>query len=116
MAMNSLSWLLYVADLADKIIPIFFILGFVILIGWFGTWIIRSVESYDDGSHRPPLWILVPAFILILVACFVPTRTTVMLIAASEIGEEVAMNPEVQGVGRDALDLIRDKLQEWKAE
>jgi hypothetical protein len=102
--MNTLSILLYSADVVFTLNKLLWIiLGVVFVITLFGTRYyfdqVNSREDTDDelksikkGGLISFKVILVSVFLLV----FIPSKNTIYLIAASEVGEEVVESPVTQ--------------------
>jgi sensor domain CHASE-containing protein len=120
--MTSLSWFIYFASLVDSISTVFG-LAAIILVVLFGFTFILNFMMNDDVHHsdketlqknyeyvksiRRPLYWLVPIFIFISIV--VPSRDTLILIAASEIGQKVVFSEQVQ----NALSPSGELIQTW---
>lgn len=121
--MNNLSWILYFADVADKLgvaatlcVVIF---GLASLAG--GIAVVGSrVDNPKRSEYHMPLWMLIiPTCILTLslcVAVFTPSKDTIYLIAGSEIGETVVKTPEAQQMFSDIREVIQQQLKSLKKE
>lgn len=117
--MNSLSWMLYLADVCDGINgPLGFIStmsGVVTLIALIAFVISATYVDTDEeakhfnGSTKLALKITVPTFfITFLLVVFTPSKDTIYAIAASEMGEEV-LKSETATKAQRALDAWLDK-------
>lgn len=121
--MNGLSWMLYWSDVVGNLGPLL-VIGGVVLCG--GALIMavvgatyrdyaRSRDEDDWKSERSlqkKAW--APALFgatLIAAAAFVPSKNTIMLIAASEVGETVIASGEAQKLGGEAGQLATDSLR-----
>lgn len=125
--MNSLSWLLYAADVSDTIktsAPFFAGLGIIVSgVAYPASFMVGETYSYQSPEEkaaaqaRPAqvqkfarslaLW-SVAALLLVAV---LPTRSTLMLIAASEVGETVLASEQAQQIGGEAGALATDSLR-----
>ena len=97
--MNTLSWLVYSADVIPNIGNIFIALAVVVVIilgcifihGIFERGMARGTESerWAKGAslQKKALFSLWVPFIFITLSAFVPSERTIYMIAASEIGE-----------------------------
>lgn len=114
--MNSLSWLLYFADVVGNLSVFFLMIAIagviVVVFPIIPAMIIE--KDYDWGRlARKAFCILLPIiFICGLLSALSPSRDTVYMIAASEAGEEVVNNPEVRELMGDTLKLIRQKIKD----
>lgn len=124
--MNSLSWLLYFADVVQNIRGT--IAGFMFLVGaiflFSGVaWIFSKIAPTDDDISRGmpesfkkavtkvftfSIWLLVVLNVLSIVT---PTKTTILSIAASEFAEYVVSTEEIQTIGGEAGDLITNSIR-----
>jgi hypothetical protein len=119
--MNGLSWLLYGADVAGNLqgTAILVVVASVIVVCILG--IITGVSmSYapDDEDKARAKWAvgkiglaMTVAIGFAVVATFIPSRNTIMLIAASEVGETVLASAEAQQLGGEAGALATDSLR-----
>lgn len=103
--MNSLSWMLYLAEVSHSLSVAAMIGAFVsgLAIMFHGT----SSATYGDEFlvHRPLAWTCVAA---LLIACALPSKETVYAIAASETGEQ-ALKSKTATKAIQALDAWLDK-------
>lgn len=122
--MNSLSWLLYAADafprISGSVGAIAFLSGIGVAIAGVVVGIIKVVSVADEAEVPagvlPAAWSVLRSatavFLLALTVWFVvPSRDTVMLIAASEVGETVLASERVQEIGGEAGALATDSLR-----
>lgn len=138
--MNSLSWLLYLVDVltkfSDVMSPILAITGlFVIAPLTFCSFFYET--DYDYVDHQKvwkktyplrhvswhlrwflPLWLVVLSLVLLI-----PSRETIYMIAASQVGEQIIQLEEVQSIGgevgglaSDTIELLRQNIQEQLTE
>ena len=118
--MNGLSWLLYFADVSEAlrlfsnvVWIILLIVLIVSLILWMAVEDDSSQQNKDDFRKfiGRLWWFSLPTFLIFMTFFIViPQRQTFMLIAASEFGEEVLNNTDVQAIGGEAGDLAVDSL------
>jgi Ca2+/Na+ antiporter len=108
--MNSLSWLIYLADIIPNVGTICVLLGllFLILSG-------AAFFAYTDKtiSFKTFISLLITAIVLLVIATLVPERTTIMMIAASEFGEEIATSAEAKNIGGKAYKSLDKFLSEY---
>lgn len=114
--MNSLSWLVYAADVAGNV-GVVLVLGS--LLGILGMFIASMVAGHqtdfgrgEPGDWKRPwrhVWIVAVA---LLVASAIPSKTTIYMIAASEIGETVVTSPDAVEMMNDLRTIVRGKLKE----
>lgn len=128
--MNFLSWILYLADVSESLkgwLQFFAVLAtFAVFIAAMCVAFIMSFiseakgkngnhkEEIDfltavrDGLFKTTLRYSVPIFlVMFLLGAFIPSKQTFMLIAASEVGEDVILSPAAGEVGEVAMDSLR---------
>lgn len=107
--MNSLSWMLYLADAANGVGVLFAFLGSV---GLTATSFFGCGFYFGDGNHALAKTVLKWGYSISIPALFVyaliPSKTTIYAIAASEMGEEVIKSPTA-GKAMKALDAWLDR-------
>lgn len=114
--MNSLSWLLYAADVSDSIDWLFNIIQFVSVFGgffWLFAALLMAESDADAGAwavwRKTGYALLAPAFFgSVLLGSLVPEKDTIYAIAASEMGEEVVKS-ETAGKAMKALNAWLDR-------
>ena len=114
--MNSLSWMIYLAEICDRVQDaagfIAFMFGFMGMFGVIGAWVHTNIEG---GSLKLP--IIVTFMYLIIevpiaaVGMLTPSSSTIYMIAASEAGETVVSSPEAKEMLGDLKEIIRRKLK-----
>jgi len=109
--MSQLSWLIYLAGVANYIggwATAFSILTFSMCV-IITVWYVSSGRMVDRGPPKPA-WIMYPIFIFFLVvSTMVPSRETVLAIAASEVGQQVLTSPQAKQVGAALLNWIEEQ-------
>lgn len=121
--MNSLSWLIYLISMLDTLRG-FMIAGFVFsCIMFIGSAIFRSVgadegfsEEIINSAIRLRNWCLGIAVALAVSISIVPDKNTMVLIAASEIGERVINSDtaqEIAGEVRSVVTPSTELLRTW---
>lgn len=130
--MNSLSWLLYLADAANSVSSLFSFLGAVFTVLGVLSLAFATVAAgmradalgklYLEEAQRAALvcsweaWIslwkgprkfLWWGVILLLVACILPSKQTIYAIAASQVGEKILKSDTVQGVSNEAVKALQ---------
>jgi Na+/melibiose symporter-like transporter len=116
--MNNLSWFLYFAD----VLP--YLSRAIGIISLLSIWVIGMVIVYVIVEDKYPRIFgqKVVIFITILVvffgisSLFIPSKQTIYLIAASEIGETVVKTPEAQEMLDDVHKIIKLQLKELTKE
>ena len=115
--MNDLSWMLYLASVADTAAGFLTFLAVIsgvgTLISMVGSWVAKENNREDvaDGMRQ---WFrrLLPSWLAIsLLAIIAPNRETMMLIAASEMGQRLVQSQQVQGIADPSLELLRTWIQ-----
>lgn len=121
--MNTLSFILYLADVSgfiDRFASIIGIGGIIIAIIAFTIGQLAVTEENYTGKAEEErkvvrafaFGLLKYAMPALLLATFIPSQKTLYLIAASEIGEEVVMSE----TGEKVLNIINDKLDSYTDE
>ncbi|HWU19361.1 MAG TPA: hypothetical protein VN155_16895 [Devosia sp.] len=119
--MNSVSWLLYAANVSSGLQGA--AVGFAFLTGaaaascaLFSAVVVSAYP--DENDKKNSAWLLrkvrplaLTCIALTALAVLVPSRSTIMLIAASEVGEAVITSTEVQQLGGEAGALATDSLR-----
>jgi phosphatidylglycerophosphate synthase len=115
--MNSLSWLIYLADVSDNLDWFFFLIMLISLIGTF-IWIVAAILAGDTGDFGPDGWrkwrqigcfLIAPSFFFgVICGSLVPSKETIYAIAASQLGE-TALKTETGGKAVKALNRWLDK-------
>lgn len=110
--MNSLSWLIYFAGLVHSLIFITVIVSIVC----FAIWTIVRISfimhhermiTEEDQERLPSGNFLIVGFICAGIASFLPSKNTVMLIAASELGQRLVTNQQVVDVVDPSIELLK---------
>lgn len=112
--MNSLTWTIYLIDLMDKFgtATLVFVCatGFLFL---FSSGICAMMYSDDELSPETsevywkifrrfvPIWFLAVGLLVI-----VPSKQTMILMAASQVGEKIINTETVSGIAKDSIDLL----------
>ncbi len=113
--MNSLSWLIYLADVCDNVDWVFSLITVLMTIA-FIVWGLVGMAASDTETD-PDFWKgwrkigwVVPASALaaILLGSVVPSKETIYAIAASEMGEK-ALNTQTGGKAVKALNVWLDR-------
>lgn len=123
--MNALSWLIYLADVAEEIngiggaaVVVSFLVGIALLI-CFIVGGVMTMDAYDDEDRAkakgPRVFgvkaakIILPwCAAMVLLATVVPSKETIYAIAASQLGEQV-IKSETAGKAIDALNAWLDR-------
>lgn len=112
--MNTLSFMIYFAELSDgiKAFSITAIIGLIFLLILLPM--ILDIIKYDFDDIKPKVvikWVFISLVFFSILSIFMPSKDTVYLMAASEIGEDIIKSPEMNKI----LQLINEKLDEQLA-
>lgn len=119
--MNTLSWLLYAAEVLGNVQNVSVVaatvtgIAAVTCLGAAGM----VISSYpDDNDRANHAWLLskvkplvIACFCAGLLAALLPSKNTIMLIAASEVGETILTSEKAQEIGGEAGALATDSLR-----
>lgn len=113
--MNSLSLFIYFASVVSNIGPLLILFGFLMLMA---ICIVNALRCHHNDYCRSGdevklvnfKWLIL-APILWMMAAFIPNERTMYMIAASEMGEVVVTNPEMQMIFNSLKTKIMDELQ-----
>ncbi|NKE77824.1 hypothetical protein [Ochrobactrum sp. MC-1LL] len=113
--MNTLSWLLYLADVAEKASTAFTLASIGLII--FGTmgvvfcWLLVSDRDMRKGAacFLTAVWLIASLFAT-TGAVLIPSKDTIYLIAASEAGEVVVKSDEAKEIMTGLRDIIKDQI------
>lgn len=132
--MNSLSWFLYLVDISGGIQAFFGILVGASITAAVG--LVIAGAHIRDAYYRGPedtyerkargialqwrsLWLAIPATFFLLIAFLIPSKETLYMIGASQVGEQVIQLEAVKKTGgelgalaSDTIALLRQKIQE----
>lgn len=128
--MNSLSWLIYLADIVNAVDNFFVFsivpctIGAIISIGIYVDLKIDDVHDSKKERHAEATksaltatWIFLAAFFFFGISLIVtPDKKTIMLIAASEFGEDIAQSDKAKNVGNKAYRALDKMLSEYLKE
>lgn len=120
--MNTFSWFLYFVDISSGFRTMLWI---AFACSLFAMVVVprKGVKAFTvehdapfQGTTRPALWVL--STVLILLAISIPSKETLYMIGASEIGEQIvaleevqALGGEVGGLASDTIALLRQNIQ-----
>lgn len=139
--MNTLSWLIYGGDLAEGLKTLAIMAGlFAVIVSAacfffglasadFGKLDVRYADSAEERSAAKdlvnrryrlakvaPLTGLPIAFIFAAVAAAIPSKATIYMIAASEMGERVVSQPEAKEMLGDLREVIAKQIKKLRDE
>ena len=132
--MNNLSWALYIIDISQSIAVILWLsftaLFVAIIIAWIrGSYLRNGMSSRYSSLENDwkegylmqwnSLKLLIPIVVIAVIACLIPSRETLYMIAGSQVGEQIlqleqvqALGGEVGGLAEDTIALLREKIQD----
>lgn len=118
--MNDLSWLIYAAEVAGNVSAL---CGIVAIGGGMAIALLSGLLAVaagcDDapaGSWKVPLRYLWVVALAAVVATLIPSKNTIYMIAASEIGETVVTSPDAIEMMNDLKAIIKSKIKEQVGE
>lgn len=122
--MNSLSWMIYAADVTGSVSAVLTTTSVFSMLGGIVTFCFTSVshnDRYEFGRAKgekpePSIgvgWraakpLLIVAFASAMIACVIPGRNTIYAIAASEVGEQ-ALKSQTANKAMQALNAWLDR-------
>ncbi len=130
--MNTLSWLLYFADVLYSQTAFLVVVSLVVPLGYilcrvFSAISAENIYSWDtkelierkkkrQGESFINNWrfFIIPVLVLFTLN-FIPSRDTFYLIVASEAGEYVASTPEAVELMSDVKEVVKAQLEALKA-
>jgi len=123
--MNSLSWFLYAADVIGSLNFFFGISGFVaglaalalVVIGAIDRDCAYSEKEKEKGKRKQWSGVkLAPVgAVFIFLACLLPSKQTMYMIAASEIGDRLSKTQAANEIATEANDILRGYLKKLRA-
>lgn len=112
--MNSLSWFLYLAGIANSVGGALFILCLITAIVIVILNITGNVHGYEHTiDHEFKIFAkpyIIAFVVLVAMISLIPSKDTLYMIAGSEIGEVVITNPENQIVFDKVRELVNTRL------
>ena len=112
--MNSLSWLIYLAEVFGSFRVTFGILSGLLIFGCVGLVFMSGGEVFEDKNADARRWWfrgLAAAFALGAISMILPSSRTLYLIAASEIGEKAVASPEAKELFGEIRTTIMQQLK-----
>lgn len=121
--MNNLSLIIYFAEVVHGLGAFLMMLIFlsavasvVAGIGCFATY----DEKYEEKTHentKKVLRVSIPIFLLLsVIMIFLPSRNTIMMIAASEYGEQTLKSNDVQEIVNPAKKILKNWIEQQLVE
>jgi hypothetical protein len=121
--MNSLSWLIYLAEAVPSFAGALGWVSFMAAAGFgvyalFGT-IKASVEFeenswFDKKKYLPPTWFVVAVLLSWAIESLIPSKQTIYLIAASEASEAVVTSDVGKQMLSDIQQILQHQLDQFK--
>lgn len=111
--MNNLSWLIYLADVAGSVggfIAFISVMCGIASVLSLVIYIVAAAHDEETVASTARIWMrrAIPGLIVSgLIAGLIPNRQTVLMIAASEIGERAMTSTQVAGVVDPSLELLK---------
>ncbi len=124
--MNSLSWIIYAADVVRStniilillmvLIPVIVI--FKMLHAEYNDGLVRLNKPTQEKENFPfTVKQMITAWCVIaVVSVAIPSRQTVILIASSEYGEKILNNPKIGEIVDPSIDLLKTWIEKEKNE
>lgn len=118
--MNSLSWFLYLADILPSFggaVITLSVLGFLLLALILPPKGVKMFGSYHEAPFTGMVdywWVFVTLTTFFLIGMLVPSKDTIYLIAASEIGQIAIESPEAQELMDDLREIINLQIERLK--
>lgn len=97
--MNSLSWLIYLAEVVDAFRVTFMVLTAVSVLGSVALVVVAGDQLFEERAKTARKWWIrniMAGFVLMTAAIILPSSRTFYMIAASEIGERAIASPEAK--------------------
>lgn len=117
--MNSLSWFIYLTQVVDNLGgAAIAIIVFGGMLGLFGLILGPMAQEMMDNPPSPgTVRVIVRSYIItmifaVLVAVFMPSRQTMLMIAGSEMGERLVKSEGVNSIVNPGMDLIRKWIKQ----
>lgn len=116
----SVAVLLYLIDLLDKLFNLAIAMAIFCGIIWVGSLFAKYVCLEGVPERRPDMWksattwgsrAFILFFVVVLFIVAVPQRTTMYLMVASSVAEQIIQLEEIQGIGKEAADLARVSIE-----
>lgn len=107
--MNSLSWFLYLSEICDRAS---FIFGMTSLVGSFAAaWAAGYTVCERRKAPTFLFWAAPLLATLALSAFLLPSKNTMLAIAASEFGEKIAATNDAKEIASDAKQAVRSWIK-----
>jgi len=118
--MNNLTLIIYLADRLPSISNLFVFFGVIlIIISTIGVLAVAIYNDCNEYDKKPYPWkrtitLSLTAIPFLIVANLIPSKDTILLMAGSEIGEQVVKSPEAQELFSDIQEVIKAQLEQYK--
>lgn len=116
--MNSLTWLIYLTAMIGKVSALFIVggvfIGVLIAFRALCVAIQHDHGALEEISVVPKTRYVVIAILCIFIGNILPDRDTMVLMAASEVGQRVLSNDKVTATLDPALDLLNTWIAKQK--
>lgn len=112
--MNTISWIIYLINIVSNLS----LLTFLALIGVVISGFIAILNHAFEHNKLHPHWrgfVGIGVFLGLLLV-FLPSKSTMYMIVASQIGEQIIALEEVQALGGEAADLARVSIETLRAQ
>lgn len=115
--MNNLSWLIYAADVSEKVSSAFGLIAtFVGVMGGIGIIVLWAAVILEKEPKSPAIYATAIWFFIMVVSLplslLTPSSKTIYMIAASEAGETIVTSPEAREIFDDLKEVIKLKLKQ----
>jgi hypothetical protein len=115
--MNSLSWLIYIVEIGNNlsVVCILIAVSSLILTAliWFAGLMVEADlrKPFPQRCKQILKWSIPICMISGMLAVFMPSRETVLLIAASEIGERALHTDSIQAMGNKLNSVVDPSVE-----
>lgn len=111
--MNALSIFIYSVELLSQLN---FLLGALIIaaIVHYTLRVINVAMAMNGGTYPSPKKYLMAIIPLGIMCVIIPNKETLYVVGASELGEEIIKNQEVQDLTNDLKEILQNKIEEMK--
>lgn len=108
--MNSLSWMIYAADVAQDLQTALVLLAILGISAYGWVKVVSAIE--DDIGVRAPVSMLIASVLMLLLSVAIPSRNAIYMIAASELAARSETLAKAGGLVDPAIDLLRKKIDD----
>lgn len=112
--MNTISWIIYLINIVSNLS----LLAILALIGVGIAGFVAVINHGIEHNELHPHW---RGFVItgVLIGClmvFLPSKSTMYMIVASQVGEQIIQLEEVQALGGEAADLARVSIEALRSQ